>query len=102
MECLRRAAQPGISDITALRLHSKAVSLANLAMRTQRELQKCQAAPPAYPVPAEPEAADEPQQAPAPQQSPRQHTPRPSPRACLPTHRTYRSRPMVPCLRPPA
>jgi hypothetical protein len=65
MECFRRAAQPGISDITALRLHNKAISLASLAMRTQRELQKCQAAPPAYPVPAEQEQADEPQLAPA-------------------------------------
>lgn len=50
MECFRRAARHDIDDNSALRLQGKAVSLANLAMRTLRELRKCQAEPPAYPV----------------------------------------------------
>jgi hypothetical protein len=40
MECFRRAARHDIDDNSALRLQGKAVSLANLAMRTLRELRK--------------------------------------------------------------
>lgn len=97
MECFRRAAQPGISDITALRLHNKAISLANLAMRTQRELQKCQAAPPAYPVPAEQEQADEPQLAPATKATPARAEPG---APVAPAHSPHT--PLVPdCVMPP-
>ena len=59
MECFRRAAQPDIDDNAALRLRGKAVSLANMATRTLLELQKCQAAAPAYPVPEQPAATIE-------------------------------------------
>ena len=44
---VRRAARHDIDDNAALRLQGKAVSLANLAMRTLRELRKRQAEPPA-------------------------------------------------------
>ena len=60
MECFRRAARHDIDDNSALRLQGKAVSLANLAMRTLRELRKCQAEPPAYPVAELPQADPEP------------------------------------------
>jgi hypothetical protein len=52
MECFRRAAIPDTADAMALRLHSKAISLANLAVRLHRELQKLQVEVSAYPVPA--------------------------------------------------
>jgi hypothetical protein len=55
MECFRRAAQPDIDDNAALRLRGKAVSLANMATRTLCELQRCQAAAPAYPMAEKPE-----------------------------------------------
>jgi hypothetical protein len=60
MECFRRAARHDIDDNAALRLQGKAISLANLAQRTLRELRKCQAEPPAYPVVDLPQAASEP------------------------------------------
>jgi len=60
MACFRRAARHDIDDNSALRLQGKAVSLANLAMRTLRELRKCQAEPPAYPVAESPQADPEP------------------------------------------
>ncbi len=60
MECFRRAARHDIDDNAALRLQGKAISLANLAMRTLRELRKCQAEPAAYPVVELPQADPEP------------------------------------------
>ncbi len=60
MECFRRAARHDIDDNAALRLQGKAISLANLALRTLRELRKCQAQPPAYPIAELPQAAPEP------------------------------------------
>ena len=59
MECFRRAARHDIDDNAALRLHGKAISLANLALRTLRELRKCQAAPVAWPAAESPQAAAE-------------------------------------------
>jgi hypothetical protein len=63
MECFRRAVQPDVDDSAALRLRDKAIFLANLATRTLRELRRCQAAPPAYPVPDQSQEAVEPQSA---------------------------------------
>jgi hypothetical protein len=60
MECFRRAARHDIDDNAELRLQGKAISLANLALRTLRELRKCQAEPPAYPVAELPQADPEP------------------------------------------
>jgi hypothetical protein len=60
MDCFRRAARHDIDDNAALRLQGKALSLANLALRTLRELRKCQAQPPAYPVAEAPQAPPEP------------------------------------------
>ena len=53
MECFRRAALPENSNQEMLRLHAKAVSLANLSDRTVRELTRLQAEAPAHPVPEE-------------------------------------------------
>jgi hypothetical protein len=46
MECLRRAAEPGVSNVEMLRLQARHVSLSNLSARLQRELRQLQAARP--------------------------------------------------------
>jgi hypothetical protein len=46
MECLRRAAQPDVSNGEMLKLHAKHVAESNLSARLQRELRQLQAARP--------------------------------------------------------
>ncbi len=92
MECFRRAARHDIDDNAALRLHGKAISLANLAMRTLRELRKCQAAPAAWPAAELPQAAAEPPQAaepPAEKEPSAAKPPLPHPASAAPPIQTY-------------
>lgn len=58
MECLRRAAQPDVSNAEMLKLHARHVAQSNLSARLQRELRQLQAARPV----ARPEPKAEPAQ----------------------------------------
>jgi hypothetical protein len=46
MECLRRAAEPGVSNAEMLRLHARHVAESNLSARLHRELRQLQGARP--------------------------------------------------------
>jgi hypothetical protein len=56
MECFRRAVQPDIEDVLAMRLRNNAIALSRLFTTTLRELEQMQARP-ARPVQAVPETA---------------------------------------------
>ena len=81
MECLRRAAQPDVSNAEMLKLHAKHVTQSNLSARLQRELRQIQAARPvarsvAKPEPVKP-AVEQAQSEPTP--TPVAETPMPVP-----------------------
>ncbi len=96
MECLRRAAQPDVSNAEMLKLHAKHVAESNLSARLQRELRQLQGTRPvARPAPkAEPAqpAAQQPQAEPPPAPVARTQQPEPTPVA-RPPRRHDKSQP---------